>query len=228
MRNLAPPVRVAQCASRGEVPGLFKMTHGGARPGSGPKPKPRPPEAPVKPAVDGPRWYVYLSHPYGELRAARALGRMEYRVYLPMLAIKRQDPVIRTMFHKELVPRLARYAFVELGPTDPWVPIAECLDVSSMLRGANGRPAPVATREVELLQQDDAKMADLSNIWTGADSPVLPDVLERGSFVRVLDGVFTGQTGRVDTDDGLVTTVEVMMFGRLVLAKYQRQDVEPL
>jgi transcription antitermination factor NusG len=187
------------CVAQPETTESIKFGHGGARIGAG-RPRKLPP---IEPWI-GPRWCVYQTHPQAERLAAHELSRSGYRVYLPLISVRRRDPVIRSMFRMVLVPRFPGYGFVELDPRDPWIPVRETAGVRQVLLTSSGRPAPVGTGEIELHQTDDAKLCDLK----------LDTCLEPGTRVRVEEGAFTSFPGTVVECDGMVTMIEVEIFGR--------------
>ena len=100
-----------------------RQNSGGARPGAGRKPAAQPVAEIADPAWTGPRWCVVLTWPQAERSAAYELCRAGYSAYLPMIAIRRRDPVLTSLWHKVLVPRLPGYLFALLDPRDPWAPI---------------------------------------------------------------------------------------------------------
>jgi transcription antitermination factor NusG len=196
-----------------ENSGGARENSGGARPGAG---RPRNPVPLVEPI--GTRWYVYQTHPQAERLAASELTRAGYRSYAPMIAVRRQDPVIPSMFHKILVSRFTGYGFVELGPTEPWLPILEEPGIARMLLDSSGRhPSPVGVGIVELHQADDDRLCDLAR-------ETMP-CLEVGTRVTVIDGAMTSFGGPVLECDGLVTMVEVNLFGRLIPTGFARSSV---
>lgn len=203
---------------------------GGARPNSGGRrrgagrPRKEEPEqriiASLPPEMwSGPRWVVYQTFPQAERLAAHELTREGYRTYLPLIADRRRDPVIKSMWHRILVPRFVGYSFVELGPTDPWLPVKNTSGVSSVLL-IGGKPAPVPSGEVEKHMADDGELCNLAR-------EELPE-LEAGTSVKIEAGAYTGNSGIVISCNGLVTVIEVEAFGRPVPAKIARSMVVQL
>jgi transcription antitermination factor NusG len=188
---------------------------GGVRPGAG-----RPwktPEAPVIIPTRS-RWCVYQTHPQAERLAAEDLTRTGYHGYAPLIAVRRQDAVIRSLFHKIRVPRFPGYGFVELGPGDPWLPILEATGVARLLRGLDGRPACIPAGELERHMADDDRLCDL------ARETMTP--FTAGDRVLILEGAFFGHEGSVIECDGLCTMVELMMFRRPMPYRADRASVE--
>lgn len=188
---------------------------GGARPGAG-RPYKIHVEPPAIPAE--PRWCVYQTHPQGERIAAEDVTRIGYHGYAPLIAVRRQDAVIRSLFHKVRVPRFPGYGFVQLWPGDPWQPILEAAGVSRLLRDVHGRPARLPPGAIEAHMLDDERLCDLTR-------ETLPEI-PKGVRVTILDGALTSFEGTVIECDGLCTTVEVEMFGRPMPCRLDRASVE--
>jgi transcriptional antiterminator RfaH len=189
---------------------------GGRREGAGRKPNPVPVQEP-QPSTE-PRWCVFMTHPQAERTAVADISRQGYRAYMPLTVIRRVDPVIRSMFHKVRVPLLPGYGFVELSAADSWVPIRYCDGVRDVLLGMNGRPAPVREKNlIESLMADDERRCDLR-------SETLP-AFAAGSTVQLDEGPFSGQSGVVVACDGITTTVEIQLFGRVVPVLIDRAAV---
>jgi transcription antitermination factor NusG len=204
----------------------IKFKHGGARPGAG-RPAKIPdamatPSGPTPSGIvpDTPRWYVYQTHPQAERLAAEDLTRTGYHGYAPLIAVRRQDAVIRGLFHKVRVARFPGYGFVELGPGEPWVPILEVAGVARILRGPDGRPARLPVGEIERHRLDDDRLCDLAR-------EVMP-ALAAGARVTILAGALATHEGTVLDCDGLVTTIAVAMFGRVMPVRLDRGSVEAM
>jgi transcription antitermination factor NusG len=189
--------------------------NGGARPGAG-----RPWKIPDEPVIaSGPRWCVYQSQPQAERRAAEEITRAGYRGYMPLIAVRKQDAVIRSMYHKVLLTRFPGYGFLELGPTDRWrEPFQDMAGKPRILLGADGRPARLPVGELERHMLDDDRLCDLTR---GTMPP-----FRVGDRVIILEGAFTSHEGTVLECDGLVTTVEVQMFARPTPYRLDRAAVE--
>ena len=204
-----------------------KMQHGGARLNSG---GPRPNSGGLRPGAgrpckilpiikpSAPRWHVYQTHPQAERVAAEELTRIGYHGYAPLIAVRKRDAVIRSMFHKVRVARFPGYGFVRLGPGEPWLPILEAAGVARILRGIDGRPSRLPVGEVESHMLDDDRLCDLQR------EALAP--FEMGSRVVILEGALTAHEGSVLECDGLSTLVEVMMFGQMMPARFKRAAVE--
>ena len=110
--------------------------------------------------------------------------------------------------------RFSGYAFVELAPTDPWLPVRDTAGVARVLLTSTSRPAPVAIGEVERHMAEDETLCDLS--------PEVMPSFEAGTRVTIEAGAMSGFSGTVVECDGLVTTVALTMFGREVQARLAR------
>jgi transcription antitermination factor NusG len=164
-----------------------------------------------------PRWCVYTTHPNAERLAATQLARVGYRAYLPLIAVRRQDPVIRSLYRKHLVPMFPGYGFLKLDPWENWVQARYTFGVRDLIIGSNGRPAQVPQGVIESLLEGDAARCDLH----AATMPCLP----LGAPVRVTEGALQDQTGTVLACDGVTTTCNIELFGRLVAVRLERAAV---
>jgi transcription antitermination factor NusG len=194
-----------------------RANSGGLRPGAG-----RPwkiPDEPIAIIPHGLRWCVYQSQPQAERRAAEEITRAGYRGYMPLIAVRKQDPVIRSMYHKVLLTRFPGYGFLELGPTDRWrEPFQDMAGRPRILLGADGRPARIPVGELERHMLDDDRLCDLAR-------ETMPAFKARDRVI-ILDGALASHEGDVLECDGLVTTVEVMMFRRPMPYRLDRAAVE--
>lgn len=204
------------CGRKIQAPSQTKR--GGARPGSGRKPKPKPIPAPA-PQI-GPRWCCYRTHPQAENAVAGELARAGYQAYNPLIAVRRRDPVIPSMWHKVRIPVFGGYGFVLLGPTDPWVPIRYTHGVRDMLLGMNGRPATVPAGFVEALQADDARRCDLT--------PEVHAPLAVGSAVRLTSGAMVDMEGLVTASDGQRVKLLLSVMGHDVAVLCGQDAVEAI
>jgi hypothetical protein len=119
------------------------------------------------------RWHVYQTRPQAERLAAEDLTRSGYRGYAPLIAVRKQDAVIRSLFHKIRVARFPGYGFVELSPGDPWHPILEAAGVARTLRGPDGRPAriPAFAQTVRT-----AVLEPRDPVWPGMELQLRPAI----------------------------------------------------
>lgn len=222
------------------VPGacVQKTKRGGPRPGSG-RPKitsERPWDAEgicrrtydrrLKPtthtqisyAIDTPVWCVVAFHGQAERSAITSLSQEGYETYLPMTAIRRQDPVVKSMWHTVRIPYFAGYGFIRLTQSESREPIQAIRGVREILRRPDGRAASVPDALIEKLIEDAPRRLELPK----EHGPVL-DV---GAKVLIKDGTFGGHRGVVSECDGVNTKVEVELFGRPVPIWMDRVSVE--
>jgi transcription antitermination factor NusG len=94
--------------------------------------------------------------------------------------------------------------------------------VRDMLLGMNGQPAPVRDLRngvpfVEFLMADDERRCDLAH-------ETMPP-LKTGARVVIEEGAFASFHGMVLACNGITTTVDVEMFGRLVPVHLDRSAV---
>lgn len=206
--DAAPPsMGPAPFEAFGGAPMEIKIgSWGGSRHGAG---RPRKPVVEiVKPAYvpDIPLWCVVAFFGQAEMTATTELTRQGYETYLPMVAVRRRDPVLPTMWRTVRVPYFSGYGFIRLTQTESREPIMATRGIREVLLRPDGRAASVPDRQIETLRADDARRL------------VLPKehgpVLGAGRSVRLNDGPFTGHTGTVVQCDGVKTQVSIEVFGR--------------
>ena len=100
-----------------------------------------------------PYWAVCYTNPQAERWAAQQLQRSGYRVLLPLLAVRRRDRVVRSLWHVAEVPLFPRYLFVHLD--GPWAPICATPGVRSLLTDGT-KPGRVSEAAVSALQASEA------------------------------------------------------------------------
>lgn len=186
---------------RGENEPEFKFAHGGARPGAGRPRKPKPIIAPVTPV-----WCVLSFWGQAEMSAVTDLTRQGYDTYLPMVAIRRRDRVLTSMWHVVRVPYLSGYGFIRLTQTESREPILNTRGIREVLRRPDGRAAWVSDDEIERLRSKDIERLELPKERR--------PILAIGTLIRVDDGPFDGHPGVVKDCDGIKTRVELNLFGR--------------
>ena len=202
-----PPARSGWGGPRANAGGA-RPNCGGPQPGSG-RPRKSPPEiiiAVVDPTV--PRWSVVAFHGQAEVSATSELARQGYDVYLPLVAIRRRDPVMTTVWRVVRVPLLPGYGFIRLARTDPRVPITETRGVREVLLRVDGHPATVRDADIDKLRAADAERLELP--------PDRGPVLPIGAAVVITEGAFCDHPGTVLTCDGVRTQVRLLLFGREV------------
>jgi transcription antitermination factor NusG len=112
------------------------------------------------PTPSGNRWHVVYTHPQAERRATQHLAEQGYTAYLPMIAVRRRDNVIRSLLHRVEIPLFPRYAFVQFDAMrDPWMPIMHTLGVRSLLCRPDGTPEPCRAGAVEAVRAVEALAA---------------------------------------------------------------------
>jgi transcription antitermination factor NusG len=141
-----------------------------------------------------------------EIPTARELTQLGYDAYMPLVAVRRRDPVVASMWHVVRVPLLPGYGFVRLTQTQPRERILEIRGIRELLRGADGRLAAVSDGEIDNMRADDESRLQLPK-ETGP-------ALDVGTVVRVLSGPFTDFLPTVMQCDGVKTLVSVAIFGR--------------
>ena len=160
----------------------------------------------VVPSPDALRWCVVVFWGQAEVSGTRELTRQGYEAYLPMVAIRRRDPVIATRWLTLRVPLLPGYGFLHMTQTESREPIEATRGVRGILRRPDGRLACARDTEIEKLVLGDVERMELPK--------TSGDVLKVGTPVRVEDGPFASFPGIVKECDGVKTLVSVEMFGR--------------
>ena len=132
----------------------------------------------------GRRWYVVQTQPQGESRAELNLRRQGFATYLPRYQRTRRHGRKVELVSKPLFPR---YIFVGFDVAhDRWRAIQSTFGVSNLVF-AGEEPAAIAD---EIVQEIHAR--------EGADGYVklgLPQGLNPGSRVRIVEGLFADATG---------------------------------
>jgi transcriptional antiterminator RfaH len=156
--------------------------------------------------ISGPAWFVVQSHHQAERWACANLQRRGYRTFLPLVAVRRRDRVIRSLYHTVEVPLFSPYLFIHFDARSGWTPIWNTPGVARLLM-ADGKPAPCPERAVEAIQAG----AGLRRTLTP------PEALWRpGAACRLAGG------GAFDGHDAVVTAVHhdralvaLLMLGHL-------------
>jgi transcription antitermination factor NusG len=154
-------------------------------------------------------WFAVSTHPQAERWARSNLERAGYRVYLPLYAALRRDPVMRTMSRRCELPLFPGYLFVALGEGDRWTPIRYCAGVADILGHDGVRPHPVPAGAVEALQGgEEARraIAPVGTSWAAGD----PCQLERGALAGKPAVVLRLARG--------IAVIGVVLFGQLTEA----------
>jgi transcription antitermination factor NusG len=176
---------------------------GGPQPGSG---RPRKPKPITTYASNDPQWCAIAFWGQAEISATTELTRIGYETYMPLVAIRRRDAVIASMWHTVRVPLLPGYGFIRLTPTQSREPILATRGIREVLRRPDGRPAAVPDGAVDSLRANDAARLQLPREHR--------PVLAVGASVRIDGGPFEGLPATVLECDGVKTRVDVFIFGR--------------
>ena len=213
----AGAMNAAPCVSRAAIGPEIKSARnwGGRRPGAGRKPKP-----PVAIVPDLPRWCVFCAHGQAEISTARELARIGYDTYLPLIAIRRRDPVVSSMWHAVRVPMFPGYGFIRLTQRETREPILAVRGVRDVLRRMDGKLATLPDADVDRLRAGDEGRLNLPR-------EVMP-ILKVGARMRVADGPFTSFEAVVVECDGVTTTVMVEIFGRSSKVVMHRAALEAM
>lgn len=173
--------------------------------------------------MSGLRWFAVETNPREEQTAEKEIRAKGYRVYLPTALVRKRPYRAGVQLGKLVeieVPMFGGYLFAEFDRDNtPWTPIRYCRGVRRLLTTSAGTPLPVELGLVERLiasEKDRLKLPShvLSRIARGAlckidhDHPTMP-----------------GQLGECVSCDGLVTVLEIAMFGRPVNVTLKRESV---
>lgn len=168
-------------------------------------------------ATDEPRWCVLAFWGQAEVSATTELARIGYETYLPLRAIRRQDPVVKSMWHTDRVPLFSGYGFIQITRSESRRPITETRGVHGVLLRPDGHAASVPDVLIEKLREDDATRLLLPKEHAAT--------LGVGTKVRIEVGPFQDHVGAVVQCDGMQTQVEIELFGRPVLVWLDRVSV---
>lgn len=188
---------------------------GGPQPGSG---RPRKIQPIVTYAPATPVWCVVAFWGQAEMSSTTELSRIGYETYLPMVAIRRQDPAIKSMWHTVRVPYLPGYGFIRITQTQSREPIQATRGVRDVLRRPDGKAAWVRDDVVDRMRDGDERRLELPK----EHGPRLATK----ATVRISVGAFSGHTGAVVECDGIKTMVEILIFGRPTPVWLDRVSVE--
>jgi transcriptional antiterminator RfaH len=150
-------------------------------------------------------WHVCQTHPQAERWAAENLRRQGYAHYLPLIRVRRRDPVLRTLTRQVDVPLFANYLFVALGSRDPWTPVTNTRGVARLLMD-QGRPATVATPIVEALQAGEDARRSIQQPG---------DAWQPGAPCKLASGAFDGHDAVVTKLLARGVRVAVLCFGAM-------------
>ncbi len=148
-------------------------------------------------------WSVAQTNPQAERWAAQNLHRIGYATYLPLIRVRRRDPVHRTISRLVDVPLWPGYLFVVAGTH--WAPIVHTAGVHRLLM-ACGRPSVVRSGLVEALRASESDR----RCEAGTPDRWLP-----GAACAVVAGPFTGHHAVVTASAGNSARVALMVFGAM-------------
>jgi transcriptional antiterminator RfaH len=156
------------------------------------------------------------THPQAERWAEQNVARIGYRTYLPLVAVRKRDRAVRSMWHTVLQPLFPGYLFVVVGRGDPWTPVRYSPGVRSLLVASDGlqhcRPGAV-----EALQAGEELRRVLQPAGAG---------WRCGDACRLADGVFAGTDAVVTQLRGSRAVVALVFCGELRQAVVELAGLE--
>ena len=196
---------LTECVSSGQTDPLFskigkhggpRANSGGARPGSGPKPRP---QGYVN-TTTGPRWYCLQIDPRYDIALRIELEARGFDTFQPVF-IDADNQVPRPLF--------VGYLFVQFDAANPtWrdIPHLRASGVRRLFSASAERPIPMRLGVVEYWIDKAATDGGVIDA-----RPVAPSPIEVGTQVRVVSGPLSDMTGlcRSSTAD----RVEIMLGG---------------
>jgi transcription antitermination factor NusG len=153
-------------------------------------------------------WVVVQSHPGAERWAAANLLRAGYPVYLPLHAVTRRDPVLRSTTRTVEVPLFVGYLFTEMDNGSPWTPIRYSRGVLRVLM-SNGKPGHVDAGVLAMLQASEAARRTIA-VSGASYAP--------GEAVSVRTGPLSDHHGVIVRTTASHAVVALLLMGRLVEA----------
>jgi len=159
-------------------------------------------------------WCVVNTNPQAERWAALNLTKAGYPTYLPLMRVRRRDPVVRTLSRLVDVPLFAGYCFVIAGTH--WAPIKHLPGIARLLM-CDGRPGRVRPGFVEALRASEIARQSVAE----------PDRWAPGSACRLAHGAFAGHAGVVTAVARDAARVGLLMFGALREVDVPLDALEP-
>ena len=160
-------------------------------------------------------WFVVHTHYRQESIAARELAENGYPHYLPMQATQRRIKGVLTPLH---LPMFSMYCFCQVLPGQSAANVRYLPGVRNLFSTPSLKPIPLPGGFVERLITEAPRRLHLT-------VDALP-CLDKGTKVRATDGPLTGLDGVVLACDGLMTQVDMMMFGRPCPVELRRVDLD--
>jgi transcriptional antiterminator RfaH len=149
-------------------------------------------------------WITCQTHPQAERWAVANLTRQGYQAYLPLITIRRRDPVLHTLNRLVEVPLWRGYLFVQLS-TASWSPIRSTRGIARVLMSGD-KPHHLNAATLEAIRAGD----ELRRTVT------LPDRLWRpGVACQVKYGPLQSMEAVVIAITNQVAHVALLMFGQL-------------
>jgi transcription antitermination factor NusG len=149
-------------------------------------------------------WAVVQSYPQAERWANTNLTGRGYQTYLPLIAIRRRDRAVPTLWHTTERPLFTGYLFVAIG-TGQWTPIRYCPGVLRLIV-SGGKPNMAPAGAVEAIQAGEASRRTLTppgELWAP------------GAACVARHGALAGHPGVVVSVSGSEARVAFMLFGAL-------------
>jgi transcription antitermination factor NusG len=145
------------------------------------------------------------THSQAERWAHANLTQLGYRAYLPMAKVRRQDRVVKSLWHDVAVPMFSGYLFVQHDPATSWGPIRDAPGVRNVIRcGSQIQYARAGA--VEALQAVEA---------LGAAALPLRRKWAPGVPCRLVAGAFEGHEGVVLQVGREMVLISLLVFGAL-------------
>lgn len=144
-------------------------------------------------------WIVVHSYPQAERWAQAQLHARGYETFLPLMAVRRRDRVIRSLWHVVETPLFARYLFVRFPGN--WTPIRYCPGVYRIV-SAGQTPSLASEAAVSALQALKPK-------------PLIQGGFTPGTPVALSGGVLDGCQGVILKAGAEMALVSLIMLGQL-------------
>lgn len=162
-------------------------------------------------------WYLVYTKPRGERLAKEHLERQGYKIYLPLVSVRRR---YKERTRRKIEPLFPRYLFIHLSDTtDDWGPIRSTIGVSSLVHFGN-MPAKIPNLLIERirLREDSEGLHDLN----------LKE-FHKGDPVRIAEGPFEGFEGIFHCKSGkdrVIILLKLAEHGARV--QMEQEHIEPL
>lgn len=148
------------------------------------------------------KWYVAVSHPCQEIRAAMEITKLEFEVFYPIKTFQR--------FRKQGAPvqvtgpLFPRYLFAKFDrELDDWGKIKDQRGVADILRNQN-RPVAISTSVVEAIRSYREAIQEVYS----------PGIFEDKQKVRIVSGILCGVEGLFKGSDRQRTKAFLEILGK--------------